>query len=370
MFNLMITLIASVAVALGCLPVKQPDTISGTSGRIREIGKMSSGRAAHAATKLDDGRVLISGGFRTGGGSLSTTEIFVPSTGKMEASASLSTARASHTATKLPDGRILVAGGYNGDYLQSTEIFDPRSGRFSQGPNMSMPRSEHTATVLTDGRVLIAGGVGTGWTFLADAEIYDPTTAKFSKVGSMSTPRESHTATLLRDGRVLITGGHKDRRTAMTVFSRAEVFDPPKGIFEPSGSMTVKRHKHAAVLLNDGRVLVAGGSDERDSRGAYTSLEIFDPRSGEFKIAGQMRRARYKLNGAVVLLPNGKVLIAGGSDGAEVFDPATGITTESEGIFGSHRLFATATVLDDARVLIVGGYDQSNQVGSGAWIFE
>lgn len=352
------------------LPLEEPPPERIFSGRVRKIGQMNSGRAAHTATLLDDGRVLITGGFRTGGGSLSTTEIFTPSTGRLEVFASLSTTRASHTATKLQDGRILIAGGYNGDYLQSTEIFDPRSGRVSPGPNMSMARSEHTATTLPDGRVLVAGGVGTGWTFLADAEIYDPATGSFRMVGRMSTPRESHTANILRDGRVLVTGGHKDRRAAMTIFAGAETFDPAKEVFEPAGNMTIKRHKHAAVLLKDGRVLVAGGSDERDSRGAYTSLEIFDPRSGEFKAAGQMRRARYKLNGAIALLPNGTVLIAGGSDGAEVFDPATGVTTETKGAFGSHRLFATATVLDDGRVLIVGGYDQSNQVGTGAWIFE
>lgn len=359
-----------VTLAASCLSHQEPAPRNIFSGRVREIGQMNSGRAAHAATLLDDGRVLITGGFQTGGGSLSSAEVFVPSTGKLETLDGLSAARASHTATKLPDGRILVAGGYNGDYLQSTEIFDPRSARFTQGSNMSMPRSEHTATVLSDGRVLIVGGVGTGWTFLADAEIYDPATGIFTKVGSMSTPRESHTANLLRDGRVLITGGHKDRRAAMTIFAGAETFDPAKGVFEPVENMTVKRHKHAAVLLTDGRVLVAGGSDGRDSRGAYTSLEIFEPRSGEFKLVGQMRRARYKLNGAIALLPNGKVLIAGGSDGAEIFDPTTGATTETRGAFGSHRLFATATVLNDGRVLIVGGYDQSNQVGSGAWIFE
>jgi hypothetical protein len=186
----------------------------------------------------------------------------------------------------------------------------------------------------------------------------------------MSTPREAPTATLLTDGRVLITGGHKDRRSAMTIFASAEIFNPGKNIFEPAGEMTIRRHKHAAVLLRDGRVLIAGGSDERDSRGAYSSLEIYDPRTGVFKLAGEMRNSRYKLNGAIVLLPNDRVLIAGGSEGAEVFDPATGKTTETAGTFGSHRLFATATALDDGRALIIGGYDQTNRVSSGAWIFE
>lgn len=346
--------------------LSEPASASG----IRQIDNLTNARAAHAATLLDDGRVLITGGFRTGGGSLSSAEIFVPSTGRLEVTTDLGTPRAGHTASTLPDGRVLIAGGFNGDYLRTTEFFDPKTGRFFPGPHMAIARSEHTATTLSDGRILIAGGVGTGWTFLADAEIYEPATGRFTAVGKMSTPRESHTATLLSDGRVLITGGHKDRRSAMTIFASTEVFDPTRRTFEPAGNMTIKRHKHAAVRLHDGRVLIAGGSDERDSRGAYSSLEIFDPRASEFKIAGEMRRSRYKLNGAITLLPNGKVLIAGGSDGAEIFDPATGRTTETAGNFGSHRLFASATALTDGRVLIVGGYDQMTQVSSGAWIFE
>lgn len=337
---------------------------------IRQIGQLTTARAAHAAILMDDGQVLITGGFQTGGGSHSSVEVFDPSSGTLRTISGLNLPRAGHTATRLPDGKVLIAGGYDGNYLQSTEIFDPKTGRFSSGPLMTMPRSEHTATTLADGRILIAGGVGTGWTFLAEAEIYDPEAGRFTAVGKMSTPRESHTATLLTDGRILITGGHNDRRAAMTVFASTEVFDPAKKAFEPAGNMTIKRHKHAAVRLADGRVLIVGGSDERDSRGAYSSLEIFDPQTGKFKVAGEMSSSRYKLNGAVVLLPNGKVLIAGGSDGAEVFDPATGKTTATAGGFGSHRLFATATALADGRALIIGGYDQGNRVSSGAWIFE
>jgi WD40 repeat protein len=368
--------IASVALSFGlnsaCLCVAPIAFVSGIAPEsgIRKIDNLTTARAAHAATLLSDGRVLITGGFRTGGGSLSSAEIFAPATDTLKVIADLATPRAGHTASRLPDGRVLIAGGYNGDYLQTTEIFDPATGRFSEGPNMTIARSEHTATTLTDGRILIVGGVGTGWTFLADAEIFDPASGSFTAVSKMSTPRESHTATLLKDGRVLITGGHKDRRSAMTIYSSTEIFSPTSGTFETTGNMTIKRHKHAAVRLQDGSVLIVGGSDERDSRGAYSSLEIFDPRRGEFKVAGEMRRSRYKLNGAITLLPDGKVLIAGGSDGAEIFDPASGKTIDTTGDFGSYRLFSTATTLGDGRVLIVGGYDQMTQVSSGAWIFE
>ena len=339
-------------------------------GRIRALADMAVGRAAHTSTLLGDGRVLIVGGFKTGGGSLRQVELFVPGTGVFETTGSLLVARAGHTATALPDGKVLIAGGFDGAYLDSSEIFDPRTGRFSPGTRLTMPRSEHTATKLSDGRILLAGGVGTGWTFLSDAEIYDPRTGRFSATGRMSTPRESHTATLLPKGQVLITGGHKDRRTAMTIFASTETYDPLSGTFKPTADLTIKRHKHDAVLLKNGRVLISGGSDERDSLGAYNSLEIFDPASGRSSKAAQLSKTRYKLNGAVVRLPSGKVLIAGGSDSAEIFDPASMEVHTVKGTFGSKRLFATATLLNDGRVLIAGGYDEMTRVGQGAWIFE
>ena len=117
-------------------------------------------------------------------------------------------------------------------------------------------------------------------------------------------------------------------------------------------------------------MLISGGSDERDSLGAYNSLEIFDTASGQSIKAAELGKTRYKLNGAVVRLPSGKVLIAGGSDSAEIFDPATMEVSSVNGSFGSKRLFATATLLNDGRVLIAGGYDEMTRVGQGAWIFE
>src|SRR5258708_33319586 len=132
---------------------------------------------------------------------------------------------------------------------------------------MVLVRSVHAATLLNNGKVLLAGGVGTSWTFLADAELYDPATNTFAATGAMTMARESHTATLLRNGNVLIMGGHKGRRSAITIYSSAEIYNPASGTFSSTGNLTVRRHKHDAALLADGRVLIIGGSDERDGRG-------------------------------------------------------------------------------------------------------
>ncbi|MFZ1701075.1 MAG: kelch repeat-containing protein [Pyrinomonadaceae bacterium] len=332
---------------------------------------MNSKRAAHTATLIANKKVLITGGFVNGGGAIASVDVFDSSTSSFKAIGSMAHARASHTATKLPNGKVLIAGGFNGEYLDSAELYDPSTNRFEATGKMTAPRSGQIATLLNDGTILLAGGVGTGWTFLSSAEIYDPRTNSFSKTVSMTTERESHTANVLSDGRVLITGGHKGRRASVTIYYSAEIYDPVEKTFTSAGNLRTKRHKHEAILLDDGRVLVVGGSDERDSAGAYRNAEFYDPRTNTFKpIEQTMIQARYKLQGAVVKLKDGKILIAGGSDQAEVFDPATNTFALTRGLMGTNRLFATATVLGNGQVLIAGGYHSgSNNVSDGAWIF-
>lgn len=341
-----------------------------SAGIIKAIGGMNKSRAAHTATLLGSGKVLITGGFSGGENGMSGTEIFDPATKTFAPGSNMSVARASHTATLLPDGRVLIAGGFNGNYLDSAEIYDPKTGQFKAAGKMTMPRSEHVAVLLDNGKVLLAGGVGTGWTFLADAELYDPATNSFTRTGSMTTARESHTAVLLKNGQVLIAGGHRGRREAIEIYRSAEIYDPQKGEFAPVSDLNVKRHKHEAVLLNDGRVLIIGGSDERDSSGAYTSVEIYDPKTKSFSMLGDLNISRYKLQGTAVLLKNGKILIAGGASQAEIFDPATNAFELAAGKYETARLFSTATLLTDGTVLITGGYDHNTAVNSGAWIYQ
>ncbi len=358
--------------AQGCA-AKAPPRGQGplTQNAIRFVGSMGVQRAAHTATLINANKVLIAGGFVTGGEAIASAEIFDATTQSFARIGSMSVARAGHSATKLPDGKILIAGGFNGQYLDTAEIYDPLTGKFQSAGRMVSPRSGHTATLVNDGTVLFAGGVGTGWTFLASAEIYDPKTGRFTPTGSMTTERESHTASMLKDGRVLITGGHNGRRAAITIYRSSEIYDPRLKTFSPVGDLVTKRHKHEAIPLDDGRVLVLGGSDERDGDGAYRGAEIFDPRTKTFGAVGQMMaRPRYKLQGAVVKLNDGKILIAGGSDRAEIFDPAANAFVSVNGEMGSNRLFSTATLLDNGQVLIAGGYHSgSNNVSNGAWIF-
>ena len=224
--------------------------------------------------------------------------------------ASMATARQSHTTTLLPSGKVLVAGGQNsgGGYVTSAELYDPATGAWSTAGNLSTARGFHTATLLPSGKVLVAGGYGsTG--FLASAELYDPATGStgtWSSAGNLTTARDQHTATLLPSGKVLVVGGYGNTGK----ISGAELYDPATGstgTWGSAGNLSAARYIHAATLLPSGKVLVAGGGG---NGGALTSAELYDPASSSWTTTGSLGAARY--NHTATLLPSGKVLVTGG----------------------------------------------------------
>jgi hypothetical protein len=335
---------------------------------IEQVATLHTARAAHTATTLRSGKVLIVGGMAPGGGSLDAVELFDPTRNTLQQLGSLANGRAGHTATLLADGRVLITGGYDREYLQTVEIFDPSTNGFRPGGSLIEERSEHTATLLPDGRVLLVGGVGRGWTFLRSAELYDPTTGRSTSVGPMSVPREGHTATLLKDGRVLVIGGHSGRRPNVILYASAEIFDPRTGRFEGAGSLGTPRHKHDAIRLTDGRVLVIGGADRTD-RVHYATTEIYTPGTAAFEPGPSMRHQRYKIARTSVLLPNGNVLVTSGARSAELFDVGTGAFREISGSMPEAYRFAAAALLRGGDVLIAGGYSDRNETTNGVWRF-
>jgi hypothetical protein len=343
-------------------------SLSPNSEAIERVGTLRAARAAHTATALPSGPVLIAGGMGAGGGSLARVELFDPTDDTIHELGAMAERRAGHSATLLRDGRVLVVGGYDGDYLASLELFDPSTRRFHPAGSLLEGRSGHTATLLLDGRVLFVGGVGSGWAFLRSAEIYDPTTGRVESAGSMAAPRESHSATLLADGRVLVVGGHSGRRPAMQVHSSSELFDPRTGRFEAGGSLAIARHKHDAVRLADGRVLVLGGADRSD-RVHYATSEVYDPTGGAFVPGPSMAAGRYKIAGTSVLLSDGDVLVGAGARSAEILDARGSAFRGVDGRFPEAYRFATATALRNGDVLIVGGYDDGNETTAGVWRF-
>ena len=340
------------AVALLCLALLPTAAGAGTVPVLPAGATMEVERAAHTATRLADGRVLVTGGIRAGEVTLSSAELYDTSEHTFVPAGFMASVRSGHTATLLRDGRVLLAGGFDDeDPVRSAELYDPATGRFAPTGSLTAPRGGATASLLRDGRVLVTGGYD-GDVSLASADVYDPTTGRFSRTGSMHAPRAAHTATRLRDGRVLVTGGNTPER----VLRSAEIFDPRTGRFSVTGSLTIRRHKHAAALLPDGRVLVLGGSNERDWNGRYRSAELFSPRTGRFTHATSLLQPRFKFPDAVVVLPSGAVFLAGG---AEFVDRFKGGRFTSVGRLDAARYYSTATLLRGGAVLVVGGYDRS-----------
>jgi hypothetical protein len=165
----------------------------------------------------------------------------------------------------------------------------------------------------------------------------------FVPAGDMTMARAGHSATLLPDGTVLIAGGDGPLLGGVTAGRSAELYDPATGTFAPTGSMIEPRYFHTATLLPNGKVLIAGGSQD-------TTAELYDPSTREFSLTGRMgAQQRWVL---ATLLGNGKVLVAGDVD-AELYDPATATFVPAAPYAASSR-GSTATLLADGRVLFVG----------------
>ena len=139
---------------------------------------------------------------------------------------------------------------------------------------MGSTRTMHTATLLSDGKVLVIGGdstLGGPIDSLSTAELFDPATETFTPTGSMESARSGHTATLLQDGKVLVLGGTVyvsiSIGKSLQSLGTAEIFDPISGTFSQTGSLGTARTAHTATLLNNGKVLVTGGLDYSEQSG-------------------------------------------------------------------------------------------------------
>jgi membrane peptidoglycan carboxypeptidase len=178
---------------------------------------------------------------------------------------------------------------------------------------MTTPRYGHSATLLQDGDVLIVGGSSSSVTGapLPTAELYNPNSETFSAVDNMNTAHANHTATLLADGKVLIAGGSNQPPNARnSVTTIAELYDPATHTFALTGAMQAPREFHQAIRLSNGEVLVAGGDD---SLNVSRSTEVYDPATGAFGTDAMMEVARD--NFTATLLDNGGVLVSGGLTG-------------------------------------------------------
>jgi Kelch motif len=218
----------------------------------------------------------------------------------------------------LPSGMVLIAGGNdNSGFFASAELYDPSTGMFAATGSMTSARVADTATLLPSGMVLIAAGFD-GSDCVASAELYDASAGTFAATGNMAAARDGHKATLLPNGKVLISGGYGyDYLVSAEPHSlaSAEIYDPAAGTFAATGNMDLARYTHTATLLPNGKVLIAGGFNRIN--GDPASVELYDPAAGTFTAIGSMAVPRE--DHTATLLGNGQVLIAGGMGGGASF---------------------------------------------------
>jgi len=362
-----------------CIPgsaTASTEIFNPATGAWKKAGSLSKARFGHIAVLLPTepqslcgdncGKMLILGGADESG------ELYDPRTGKSRLIDPPQDALPnSLIAAALPSAPQAVCGGNCGKVLLASRplsyLFDPRTASWAITGNDTeidqrraagdrqadgafitrLTRYNHTATVMKDGKVLLSGTA---------SELYDPLTGTSSQTPPPAIPRYlAPTATLLPTGSVLLAGGITDNIGTMTF--AAELYEPgrqgappaeAKGRWKPAAPLAAGRFSHTAVLLQNGKVLVVGGSDSLGDPGTKITLgnrlagaELYDPSTGRWESAGQMNDPRgggiaYKGNDpqtrpsfTATLLKDGKVLVAGGADSAEIYDPSGRSNTPS-----------------------------------------
>jgi N-acetylneuraminic acid mutarotase len=183
----------------------------------------------------------------------------------------------------------------------------------------------------------------------------------WNPTGSMAVGRFSFAATILQNGKVLVAGGDIGNGVATNT---AELYDPATGTFSATGSMHDARVGFSATRLSNGKVLVEGGAS--NSVSALASAELYDPATGTWTVTGSMNQGRQQHS--AVLLRNGTVLVGGGNidrtpcadlcvttiGESETYDPSTGQWT-TVGEMTIPRSFFTTTLLPNGRIMATGG---------------
>jgi len=279
---------------------------------------------------LGDGRLLVTGGHTGAFSGIPDVNIFDPGTSAWALSTPMASSRKYPTAITLPDGRVLVLSGLTtceACIANTPEIFDPVASTWTQlgGATMALPLHPYSM-LLSDGRVAEVGSDQDSAVTHA-LEIPAQTWARVDPV-----LLESGSAALYRPRKIVASGRYADpAAAAVSSLSNTWVLDltQPAPAWRETASMVSPRAFHTLTLLPDGTVLATGGSrrtDGQDTSQAVSEAELWNPGTETWTKMARMQRPRL-FQSTALLLPDGRVLVAGGyrppyvEQTAEVYSP-------------------------------------------------
>ncbi len=280
-------------------------------------------------------------------------------------------------------GLVAASGCINGESIESPSqngsVADDSvaGGAASRGDQAAIHHLK--PAIPAAGDVLIAGGADASNRSLAGAEFFDPSAGRFFATGSAGSSRAGASAAALSATQVLLGGGFSGRAAikhfSLTlegdVLSDAEIFDETTGAFSPVGTMAAARLGSTATALNNsnGEILIVGGQD--NSGNVLDTAEVYDPAAHKFIAVNNTMSDRRMFHTATLLL-NGKVLVAGGAtnlsgdttSSADIYDPASNSFTPATLPMDHQRAAHTATLFTSGpmagKVLITGGVGGSS----------
>jgi len=236
--------------------------------------------------------------------------------------------------------------------------------------DMNIEHPNEPIVALQNGNVLIAGGVtaqGGSSGITGITELYNPTTAEWTETGDMQESVGYTVPAELQNGDVLVAGGttngYQNAPTADT-----QIYDPSTGQWSFTGNLNVARTNADTVTLNNGNVLVISGSDDDNFADDTPTTELYNPSTGQWTLSGSVNVPIFDyFGGDVVLLNNGEVLKVGykwgggNSTVAELYNPSTGQWTETGNLLVG-RYVTKLVLLQNGNVLMIGGDQWGNVV--------
>ena len=306
-------------------PLKQPLSPADAPFTFNNTGSLDTARYFHTATLLPNGKVLVAGGLGNSG-SLTSAELYDPASGSWTATGSLNTARFITRRRCCPTARCW----WQEDMHMARRSYQRGTVRPGERELDGHGQPQHRALLCTRRRCCPTArcswqGDMVTVAILRSAELYDPASGSWTATGSLNTARYCAHGDVAaqRQG----AGGRGRYWYSAICLRSAELYDPASGSWTATGSLNTARDFHTATLLPNGKVLVAGGVD--NSGYSYASAELYDPASGSWTVTGSLNTARD--NHTATLLPNGKVLVAGGVIIAAALLPARNCTTRRAG---------------------------------------